>query len=90
MTLIEDVELIAMLQTQNRVQISVEVRQRFKLEPKQFLKAKIRAVESFDSEEFYVRLKPDGRIAIPWEVIWALEIKPGAMLRVMLYAEEQE
>jgi len=68
----------------------VEIRQRFKLEAKQFLKVGIRQAGSFHDESFFAKLKPDGRITVPWEIMWALEIKPGFMLRVRLYAEEQE
>ncbi len=90
MPLTENVVFLAKLQKQNRIQIPVEVRQRFKLEPKQFLKVKISPVGSYGNQTFYVKLKPDGRITVPWEIIWALEIKPGTMLKVVLSAEEQE
>ncbi len=90
MPLTEHVKFLARLQTQNRIQIPVEIRQRFKLEAKQFLRVEIRHIDSFREERFFAKLKPDGRITVPWEIVWALEIKPGHMLRVWLYAEEQE
>ena len=90
MPLTEYVKFLARLQTQNRIQIPVEIRQRFKLEAKQFLRVEIRHIDSFREERFFAKLKPDGRITVPWEIVWALEIKPGHMLRVWLYPEEQE
>ena len=44
----------------------------------------------WSEERFFAKLKPDGRITVPWEIVWALEIKPGHMLRVWLYPEDQE
>jgi bifunctional DNA-binding transcriptional regulator/antitoxin component of YhaV-PrlF toxin-antitoxin module len=88
--LTEHVKFLARLQTQNRIQIPVEIRQRFKLEAKQFLRVQIRHIDSFHDETFFAKMKPDGRITVPWEITWTLEIKPGHMLRVMLYPEEQE
>jgi len=88
--LTEHVKFLARLQTQNRIQIPVEIRQRFKLEAKQFLRVEIRHIDSFREERFFAKLKPEGRITVPWEIVWALEIKPGHMLRVWLYAEDQE
>ena len=89
MPLTRAVEFLAKLQKQNRIQVPVEIRQLFKLEPTQFLKVRIRPVETFDNERFYAKVKSDGRITVPWEITWALEIKPGSMLRIELSAAEQ-
>jgi len=69
--------------------VPVEIRQLFKLEPTQFLKVRISPVETLNNEKFYAKVKSDGRITVPWEITWALEIKPGSMLRIELSAAEQ-
>ncbi len=89
MPLTRAVKFLGKLQKQNRIQVPVEIRQIFKLEPKQFLKVRIRPVETLNNEKFYAKVKSDGRITVPWEITWALEIKPGSMLRIELSAAEQ-
>jgi len=87
MPLTETAEFLARLQKWNRVQIPVEVRWRYKLEPGELLKVSVQPVGSFfvSGEEFIARLMRGGRITIPWEVVWALKLdKPGYMLRVRL------
>ena len=87
--LTKDIEFLARLQVQNRIQVPVEIRQQFKLEPGTFFQVKASSADSYDNEKFYAKMKPDGRITIPWEVVWTLKIKPSNMLRITLYAEEQ-
>ena len=75
----------------NRVQIPVEVRWRYKFESREMLKVRVQFVEGFDvdGEELSARHLHDGRITIPWEVVWKLNIdKPGCMLRVLLEPSE--
>jgi len=78
---------LAKLQRLNRIQIPVEVRWRYKLEPGELLKVLVQPVDEFSvsAEEFIARLLRDGRITIPWEVVWALGLdKPRYVLRVWL------
>lgn len=84
----EKVSFLARLQVENRVQIPVEVRWRYKLEPGQILRLKIYPMKSLNSEEFFARLQLGGRINVPWEAVWALELKHGEMLRVWLFLGE--
>ena len=87
MPVAETVEFLARLQRLNRVQIPVEVRWRYKLEPGELLKVLVQPVGGFSvsGEEFIARLLRDGRITIPWEVVWALGLdKPRYVLRVWL------
>ena len=87
MPVAETVEFLARLQRLNRIQIPVEVRWRYKLEPGELLKVLVQPVGGFSvsGEEFIARLLRDGRITIPWEVVWALELdKQRYVLRVWL------
>jgi len=85
------IQFLALLQTQNRIQIPVEIRQHFKLEPKQFLRVEIKSIESwYLGEEFFARLSSDGRITVPWETRWKLKLESGKMLRVLLHLEDQQ
>jgi len=85
MPLTESVGFLARLQKLNRIQIPVEVRWRYKLEPGELLKVEVHPVGGLDSEGFVARLLADGRITIPWEVAWHLKLdKPGYMLKVWL------
>ncbi len=45
-------------------------------------------MNGFNSEEFFARLQLGGRINVPWEAVWALELKHGEMLRVWLFLGE--
>ncbi len=84
----EKVSFLARLQVENRIQIPVEVRWRYKLEPGQILRLEIYPMNGFNSEEFFARLQLGGRINVPWEAVWALELKHGEMLRVWLFLGE--
>jgi len=85
MPLTEAVGFLARLQKLNRIQIPVEVRWRYKLEPSELLKVEVHPVGGLDREEFVARLLADGRITIPWEVAWHLKLdKPGYLLKVWL------
>jgi len=66
--LTETVEFLARLQKLNGIQVPVEVMWRYKLEPGELLKVKIQQIDSFDNEEFIVKLPRGGRFIIPWEV----------------------
>lgn len=90
MPLTKGVEFLARLQAQNRIQIPVEIRQHFKLEPGKIFKVEVQPAEDVVDETFYAKLKPDGRITVPWEVVQVLKIKPGDLLRVRLYVSEEE
>lgn len=85
MPLTEKVQFLARLQKLNRVQIPVEVRWRYKLEPGELLKVRVQPVGGFYYEDFVAKLVGGGRITVPWEVIWRLELgKQRHMLRVWL------
>jgi len=85
MPLTEKVQFLARLQKLNRVQIPVEVRWRYKLEAGELLKVEVQSVGGFVYEDFVAKLLGDGRITVPWEVIWRLELgKRLHMLRVWL------
>jgi len=45
-------------------------------------------MKGFNSEEFFARLQHGGRINVPWEAVWALELEPSVMLRVWLFLGE--
>jgi len=85
----DKVSFLARLQVENRIQIPVEVRWRYKLEPGQILRLKIYPMKGLSSEEFFARLQLGGRINVPWEAVWALELKHGEMLRVWLFLGEK-
>ena len=84
----EKVGFLARLQVENRIQIPVEVRWRYKLEPGQILRLKIYPMKGLSSEEFFARLQHGSRINVPWEAVWALELEPSVMLRVWLFLGE--
>jgi bifunctional DNA-binding transcriptional regulator/antitoxin component of YhaV-PrlF toxin-antitoxin module len=85
----EKIHFLALLQSENRIQIPVEVRQHLDLEPGNFLRIKLQSTNNWISnEEFFARLSQDGRITVPWEVRWKLQIKPGEMMRVLLDPED--
>lgn len=84
------VSFLARLQAENRIQIPVEVRWRYKLEPGQILRLEIHPVSGFSSEEFHSRLQLGGRVTVPWEAVWALKLKQGLMLRVLLFVGEEK
>lgn len=84
------VSFLARLQAENRIQIPVEVRWRYKLEPGQILRLKIHPVSGFSSEEFHSRLQHGGRVNVPWEAVWALKLKHGFMLRVLLFIGDEK
>jgi len=37
-------------------------------------------------EEFHARLHKQGRIAVPWEIVTKLKLKPGILVAVKLIA----
>lgn len=84
------VEFLAYLQQQNRFQIPVEIRQRYKLEPKQLIKVEVKSANSYEEEQFFANVSSNGRITVPWEVRWKLKIEPGNMLRIWIHFEDQE
>ena len=84
------VSFLTRLQVENRIQIPVEIRWRYKLEPGQILRLQIYPIEGFSSEEFHARLQNDGRVNIPWEVVWVLKLKHGLMLRAWLFLGEEK
>ena len=86
----DKVSFLARLQAENRIQIPVEIRWRYKLEPGQILRLKIQPAGGFNSEEFHAKLQHNGRVNVPWEVDWALELKYGLMLRVLLFLGEEK
>jgi len=86
----DKVSFLARLQAENRIQIPVEVRWRYKLESGRILRLKIQPVGGFNSEEFHAKLQHNGRVNVPWEVTWILELKYGLMLRVWLFLGEEK
>jgi len=85
----DQIQFLALLQAENRMQIPIEIRQYLKLETGRFLRIKIQSANSWSSrtEEFFARLSSDGRITVPWEIRWKLEIKPGQILRIFIHHE---
>ena len=83
----EPIQFLAMLQSENRIQIPTEVRQHLKLESGRFLRIKMQQANSWSTfkEEFFAKLSTDGRITVPWEIRWKLEAKPGQMMRLFLH-----
>lgn len=72
------------VQKENRVQIPVEIRWKYKLEPGEILNVKVCPVGSMADEDFFARLQKGGRITIPWLVVELLKIKPGHVVSVGL------
>jgi len=64
------------------------VRWRYRLEVGEVLRVGVRSPVSFDSEVFYSRLIGGGRITVPKLVVDLLEIEPGDVVNVTLYAQE--
>jgi bifunctional DNA-binding transcriptional regulator/antitoxin component of YhaV-PrlF toxin-antitoxin module len=85
----DNIKFLALLQSENRIQIPIEIRQHLKLELGTFLRINIQPANSWTSstEEFFAKLSTDGRITVPWEVRCKLQINPGEMMRVLLDPE---
>ena len=92
MTKDETIHFLAILQRENRIQIPIEIRQRFKLQSGKFLKIKIESLCEYSSviEQFFAKLCTDGRITLPWEIRLKLKAKPRQMMRLYLYTEDLE
>jgi len=86
----DKVSFLARLQAENRIQIPVEIRWRYKLEPSQILRLQVYPMGDVGSEEFHARLQHGGRVNVPWEAVWALKLKHGLMLRVWLFLGEEK
>ena len=88
----DTIHFLAILQRENRIQIPIEIRQRFKLQPGKFLKIKIESLCEYTSikEQFFAKLCTDGRITLPWEIRLKLKAKPRQMMRLYLYPEDLE
>jgi len=84
----ENTWIHAKLLSENRVQIPVLVRWKFKLEPGEVLKVKVSPMRSHESETFFARLQKGGRITVPTQVAIFLELKPGDVMEVGLLAEK--
>jgi bifunctional DNA-binding transcriptional regulator/antitoxin component of YhaV-PrlF toxin-antitoxin module len=84
----ENTWIHAKLLSENRVQIPVLVRWKFKLEPGEVLKVKVSPMRSHASETFFVRLQKGGRITVPTQVAVFLELESGDVLEVGLLAEK--
>ena len=66
MPLSQRVSFKTMLQRQNRLQVPVLVRGRFKLEASEVLRVSVSVVGLFsNTESFLARMQKDGRIAVP-------------------------
>jgi len=65
------------------------IRWRYRLEVGEVLRVGVRSPVSFDSEVFYGRLLKDGRITVPKLVVDLLEIEPGDVVNVTLYAQKE-
>lgn len=81
------IRFLAVVQKEHRIQIPVEVRQHFKLEPKQTLRMGVQPIgRAFvSSVDFFARLSVDGRITVPWEVSLKCGLKTREMVNVYLY-----
>jgi bifunctional DNA-binding transcriptional regulator/antitoxin component of YhaV-PrlF toxin-antitoxin module len=86
MTKEELTSFLALVQAENRIQIPIEIRQHFKLQPGNFLKIQLATDHTYlhTEEKFLAKLSKDGRITIPWEARLKLQTKPGQMIRVYL------
>ena len=85
----DKIHFLALLQSENRIQIPIEIKQHLKLEPGDFLRINLQSTNNWSiNEEFLARLSQDGRITVPWEVRWKLQIKPGEMMQVLFNPED--
>jgi bifunctional DNA-binding transcriptional regulator/antitoxin component of YhaV-PrlF toxin-antitoxin module len=77
---------LALVQAENRIQIPIEIRQHFKLQPGSFLKIQLVTDQTIlpTVEKFLAKLSKDGRITIPWEARLKLQTKPGQIIRAYL------
>ena len=82
------VTFLARLQAENRVQVPVEVRWRFRLNPGELFHVEVRAYDGYSRERFYARLQKGGRFIVPNEVVEVLELKQHEMLYIELKREE--
>jgi len=78
---------IAKLQKNNRIQLPVLIRWKYKLNPGEILSVRM---ENSSFEYFYARLSRDGRITVPKIVVERLEIKPGDIVEVALLPENPD
>jgi len=65
------------------------IRWRYRLEAGEVLRVGVRSPVSFDSKVFYGRLLEGGRITVPKLVVDLLEIEPGDIVNVTLYAQKE-
>ena len=78
---------IARLQKNNRIQLPVLIRWKYKLDPGEIFHVR---VENSEWEYFYARLSRDGRLTVPKIVIGKLGIKPGDIVEVVLLPENPD
>jgi len=86
--LTEDASFDALLQRENRIQIPVEVRWRYRLEPGEILHVEIVSPGRYLplKGRFYARLQKSGRVTVPWEKVVKHELKSGILVSVTLLA----
>jgi len=82
-----DEEFLARAQRNNRVQVSVLIRWKHKLEAGEVLRVYIYFTEKSGSEGFCARMNRDGRFTIPKVVVEKLGIEPRDMIKVTLYPQ---
>jgi len=86
--LTEDASFEALLQRGNRIQIPVEVRWRYRLEPGEILQVDIVSPGRYlpSRGRFYARLQKSGRVTVPWEQVVKHDLKSGILVAVTLLA----
>jgi len=88
--ILTSVEFIARLQASNRIQVPVEIRWRFKLEPSLIMRVGVEDEEKECEGSFYARLQRGGRFVVPWEVAEGMGLERGDMVWVTLWIEPKK
>ena len=90
MPLLYDVQFLARLQRNNRVQVPVLIMWKHRLEPGEIFNEYMSCTEKLESEKFYAKLSKDHRFTIPKIVVQELRIEPGDTLTITLYAQTRQ
>jgi len=89
--LTEDASFDALLQRGNLIQIPVEARWRYRLEPGEILHVEIVSPGQYlpSKDRFSARLQKSGRVTVPWEQVVKHDLKSGILVAVTLLASER-
>jgi len=77
------VSFLGRLVAGNRVTVPVEIRWRFKLEPREIYLVILKFAD-WGSEEFYARLQKGGQITVPIEVVEGESMSKGDVMKVYI------